>query len=201
MRSRSRAGYTLVEVLVVAVIFIIITTVVLADYRAASRRQQLRDAAEQVAAAIRLAKSKAYSNAPQEICGVDNRVCRSGSSCDAAYPAGCALQNVTHYGIKFNTDGNRTEYAIGADYIPDLQYDSRDTIPNGRMKLPKGFRFVSNWSGTAYGIWFAYDQWVHDPFGMHSQPVVDIEIEEIVSGKKIIVEFVTWSDTANIIEL
>ena len=190
MRSPSRKAYTLLEIVVVAGIFIFIAAMVLANYRGANRDQQLMLAAEQVSASMRLAKAKAMSNAAQNICDADGTVCRTGSTCAGS----CSNKYVWQYGMKFGTDGAHTQYAIGADYNADGAYASGEVIPGGALALPYGFVFDSFWPGSAYDIIFAYNAANSSPFGCKGSCVRDIIIRDPQTGHRVVIEYVSWAD-------
>jgi prepilin-type N-terminal cleavage/methylation domain-containing protein len=136
MSSRSRRGYTLVEIMVVVIIFSTLSAVILANFKGSSRNQRLVAAADEMASRIRQAQGLAYGNVSQEICDDDFNVCGSGSACDATYPANCFATWGFYYGVKFDTDGGKDKYAIGVDLGPD-QYAQKQTVPGSLVTLPK----------------------------------------------------------------
>ncbi len=196
MRSRFRRGYTLVEITVVAAIFVLIAVVILANYRGGNRNQRLKLVTEEVLANIRLTQSLAYANAPQDICDADGSVCGSGSLCDPAYPAGCSKKYVWQYGMKFGVDDDRVKYAIGADYNADGQYQSGEIIPNGTVTLPADLVIDSYWAIPDYDIIFAYNSTYFSAFGpKKGDGIEEITIRDTVTGWRCVATYISWADT------
>jgi prepilin-type N-terminal cleavage/methylation domain-containing protein len=167
MRSRSRQGFTIIEVVVAAGIFALLAGLVTADLHSAGRLALLNGAANELAANIRSVQGLAYSNAPQEICNLDSLVCKSGSTCDSSYPTNCVKQAVSYYGIKLDTDASHNKYLLGADYNNSGTYGAAETIPTGLVTLPKNIVFNSVTpavGATVYDLSYAYNPTNASPF-------------------------------------
>jgi type II secretory pathway pseudopilin PulG len=132
-----RRGFTVVELTVMVVVFASLSAAVLINFSANRASQNLRAAADQLVEDIRRAQTLAYANQQQLICTADNLVCGSGSSCDPSLPAGCTNRYVSSYGVKFDTDGTDTKYALFADYATPGAYVNGEAVPNGVRTLPK----------------------------------------------------------------
>jgi len=185
----SRKGFTLVEVLTVVVIFSIISSLVVLDFRSNGRTQRLQGAADELASRIKQAQGLAYSNTKQFICSTDSLVCKSGSACDAAYPVNCVNQYISRYGLAFNTDGTKTKYAIGADYAGIGNYAAGEVISNGLVKLPADIvidtvNSVSPPTATVYDLSYVYDSANASPFiACSSNCLTTIVLRDNVSSK------------------
>jgi len=169
---RGRKAFTLIEVLVVCTIFAMLSVVDLIDYRRADRNRRLSAAADEMASRVKQAQGLAYANAKQLICSTDNKVCLSGSACDATYPTNCVSQYVTRYSVRFDTDGNNNKYMIGADYSSYGSFTVGEAIPNGTVTLPSDITMSSitsadnppTRSATKYDLNFIYDSTNASPF-------------------------------------
>jgi prepilin-type N-terminal cleavage/methylation domain-containing protein len=167
MNSRSGKGFTVIEILVAAGIFALLSAVVLADLRTGGRIQILQAAADELASRIKQAQDMAYSSAKQFICSTDGNVCRSGSACDAAYPTNCSEQYVTQYGVAFEIGGSSSRYLIGADYSGLGDYAAAEAVPNGLVTLPSNIVISSVTPVTAapgYSLLFQYNSANASPF-------------------------------------
>lgn len=164
---RFRKGFTLVEVITVAIIFSVLSTLVLFDFRTAGRKQRLQGTADEMASRIKQAQGLAYSNTKQIICSSDQKVCLSGSACDAGYPTNCTSQYIPRYGVRFDTDGTRTKYMIGADYSGYGGFTVNEAIPGGIMNLPSGIVIDSVTPAQVadqYDLNYIYDSSNASPF-------------------------------------
>ena len=167
--SKNRKGFTIVELLVVSSILAMLATVVVLDMRGINKNQRLLAAANEMASRIKEAQGLAYSNAKQLLCTTgpnDGFVCGSGSACDAL-PADCVNQFVSRYGVRFDTDGNKTKYMIGADYANFGSFDAREAIPVGITTLPTGITISSvvlAQVAGAYDLNYIYDSADASPF-------------------------------------
>jgi prepilin-type N-terminal cleavage/methylation domain-containing protein len=169
---RGRKAFTLIEVLVVCTIFAMLSVVDIIDYRRADRNRRLSGAADEMASRIKQAQGLAYANAKQFICSTDNKVCLSGSACDASFPTNCVSQYVTRYGVRFDTDGSNNKYMIGADYSSFGSFTVGEAIPSGTVTLPSGITMSSitsadnppTRSATLYDLNFIYDSTNASPF-------------------------------------
>jgi prepilin-type N-terminal cleavage/methylation domain-containing protein len=115
----SRRGFTIVELLVALGIFVIITAMVVANFRAGSRSDELRIAAETLVSNLR--KAQNMSLAGQLI---------NGNS----PPGG--------YGVYFKlSDTDR--YIIFADLNGDLGYTAGEALADGTIILPRDIRILN----------------------------------------------------------
>ncbi len=164
---RGRKAFTLIEVLVVAAIFAMLSTASLVDYRNSDRNRRLSGAADEMASRIKTAQGMAYANAKQMICSTDSLVCKSGSACDASYPTNCNSQYVSRYGVRFDTDGNKNKYMVGADYANYGSFAVGEAVPNGVVTLPSGIVINSVTPAQvagAYDLSYIYDSANASPF-------------------------------------
>lgn len=109
----SRKGFTLIELLVSIGIFIVITGMVVANFRAGSRNDDLRIAAETLVSALQKAQNMALA----------------GQLVNGASPPG-------GYGVYFKLSDN-DRYIIFADLNGDLEYTSGEALADGTVSLPK----------------------------------------------------------------
>jgi len=163
---RGRKAFTLIEVLIVAAIFALLSVVDLIDYRKSDRTRVLSGAADEMSSRIKEAQGLAYANAKQSICSTDNTVCKVASDCNNI-PSNCIKQYVSHYGVRFDTDGTKTRYMIGADYAALGNYAVGEAIPNRVIKLPPNI-IISSVAPTqvagAYDLNYIYDSTNASPF-------------------------------------
>jgi len=167
MPGKKRKAFTLIELLVVVAIFAVLAASDLIDYRNSSRTQRLQRAADEMVERIKQAQGLAYANEKQMICTTDNLVCMSGSACDAAYPTNCINQYVSRYGIRFDTDGTKKKYMIGADYSGIGNFVTGESIPNGIVVLPSDITINSVTPAQvagAYDLSYVYDSSNASPF-------------------------------------
>ncbi|MFH2136366.1 MAG: GspH/FimT family pseudopilin [Patescibacteria group bacterium] len=115
---RSKGGFTIIELLVSLGIFIIVTTMVVTNFRGGSRSDELKIAAETVASNLRRAQNMALA----------------GEQFEGITPAG-------GYGIYFNL-GNPDKYIIFADKNGNLAYDAGEVLPDGLITLPPNMVIV-----------------------------------------------------------
>jgi prepilin-type N-terminal cleavage/methylation domain-containing protein len=194
----SKKGFTLIEVLVVAGIFALIASMIMADFRNGNRLQRLTAAADELAANIKKAQGLAYANAKQMICSTDNLVCLSGSACDAAYPTNCATQYVSSYGVALSVGGN-TKYMVGADYTGTGSYVTGEAIPRGLVTLPSGIIINSVTpapGGSAYALEYIYDASNASPFvtcSSNCTTTIVLKDPQITPTKSVIVQKTTGS--------
>lgn len=157
--------------MVVAGIFAILSTVILADMRTGGRVRILQNSADEMASRIKQAQTLAYSSTKQLICSSDDKVCRSGSACDASYPSGCSQQYITQYSVRFNV-GSVSKYMIGAEYNGTHgvlgKYTVGEAVPNGLITLPVNIVINSVTPAPAfaddYNLIFKYDSTNASPF-------------------------------------
>lgn len=164
---RGRKAFTLIEVLVVAAIFVVLSMADLINYRKSDRSRRLSAAADELASRIKTAQGMAYANTKQMICSTDNLVCKSGSACDATYPTNCNNQYVPRYGVRFDTDSTKTKYMVGADYANFGNFVVGEAITNGVVTLPSGIIINSVTPAQvagAYDINYIYDSANASPF-------------------------------------
>jgi prepilin-type N-terminal cleavage/methylation domain-containing protein len=163
---RGKKAFTLIEVLVVAAIFAMLSTVDLINYRKSDRNRQLSNAADEMSSRIKEAQGLAYANAKQSICSTDNTVCKVASDCNNI-PSNCIKQYVSHYGVTFGTVADNTKYMIGADYSAFGAYVVNEAIPNGIVKLPSGIIILSvtpAHTDLFYDLNYIYDSANASPF-------------------------------------
>lgn len=109
----SRKGFTLIELLVSVSIFVIITGMVVANFRAGSRNDELRISAQALVSDLRKAQNMALAG---ELVN------------DISPPGG--------YGVYFNI-GTPDRYIIFADLDGELDYDIGEAISGGTIILPE----------------------------------------------------------------
>ena len=109
-----KRGFTIIELLVSLGIFIIVTTMVVANFRGGNRSDELKIAAETVASNLRRAQNMALA----------------GELTDGITPPG-------GYGIYFNL-ATADRYIIFADKNGNLAYDAGEALPAGLIALPQG---------------------------------------------------------------
>ena len=167
--SKNRRGFTIVELLIVSGILAMLATVVVLDMRGINKNQRLLAAANEMASRIKEAEGLAYSNTKQSICSMgpaDGFVCGSGSGCDSSR-SNCSNQYIARYGVRFDTDGAKTKYMIGADYASYGSFDVREAIPIGITTLPTGITIssvVPAQVAGAYDLNYIYDSADASPF-------------------------------------
>jgi Tfp pilus assembly protein FimT len=114
-----KRGFTIIELLVSLGIFIIITTMVVANFRAGSRGDDLRISAEAMVSNLRKAQNMALAGQPTN---------------DIIPPGG--------YGLYFNL-ATPDRYVIFADVNGNLAYDSGEALVDGLVTLPREVRITS----------------------------------------------------------
>lgn len=107
-----KKGFTLIELLVSLGIFIIVTTMVVTNFRGGSRSDELKIVAETIASNLRRAQNMALAG--EQFLGMT--------------PAG-------GYGVYFNS-GNPDQYLIFADKNGNFSYDANEALPDGSITLP-----------------------------------------------------------------
>jgi len=142
-------GYTIIEVMVVVMIFGILSAVVLANFHGNQGAQNLRAAANEVATHIREAQSLTQASAKQNLCTIDRALCGQGSLCDPTVtPPNCNMANVASYGVAFNVAGTNNKYAVFADTSMGGGchagcYNAGEALPGKLFTLPPGIVFQS----------------------------------------------------------
>jgi prepilin-type N-terminal cleavage/methylation domain-containing protein len=173
MPGKKRKGFTLVELLVVAGIFAMLASELLIDMRGIGKNQRLLSVANEISSRIKQAQGLAYSNTKQSICtlgAADGFVCGSGTTCGGV-PANCTNQYIARYGIRFDTDGTKKKYMIGADYNAYGSFDVREAVPGGIITLPSGITITQVCLGAScvqgaglYDLNYIYDAADASPF-------------------------------------
>jgi prepilin-type N-terminal cleavage/methylation domain-containing protein len=173
MLAKKRKGFTLIELLVVASIFAMLASEILIDMRGIGKNQRLLSVANEIGSRIKQAQGLAYSNTKQSICTLgpaDGFVCGSGSACDSN-KANCTSQYIARYGMRFDTDGTKTKYMIGADYNAYGSFDVKEAIPGGIIALPAGITISQVCLGAScvqvaglYDLNYIYDAADASPF-------------------------------------
>ncbi len=107
-----KRGFTIIELLISLGIFIIVTTMVVSNFRGGSRSDELKIAAETVASNLRRAQNMALAG--EQFLGMT--------------PLG-------GYGVSFNL-GNPDGYIIFADKNGNFFYDDGEALPGGSISLP-----------------------------------------------------------------
>ncbi len=145
-------GFTLVELMVVIMIFATISGLLLANFNQNQKTLQLRAAAQEIVEKIRLAQALTISNASQKFCP-DSRMCgAAGNCCEASPPCNpgyCTTaipRPVSPYGIAFDISGTAEQYAVFADgegggACSAYSYCASKAIPAGIVTLPPGIVF------------------------------------------------------------
>lgn len=123
-----KKGFTLIELLVSIGIFIIVTGMVVANFRAGSRSDELKISADALVSNLRRAQNMALAG--EEINGV-----------------------VPPYGVYFNS-GNSSQYIIFADRNGNLIYDLNEDLPDGVIVLPKDVVMMSVNPGNVASVVF-----------------------------------------------
>ncbi|MFZ5363974.1 MAG: pilus assembly FimT family protein [Patescibacteria group bacterium] len=106
-----KKGFTIIELLVSLSIFIIVTAMVVTNFRGGNRSDELKIAAETIASSLRRVQNMALA----------------GELVDGISPPG-------GYGIYFNL-GNPGQYLIFADKDGDLAYDVGEVLADGAIDL------------------------------------------------------------------
>jgi len=116
---KMRRGFTIIELLVAMGIFIVITSMVVANFRTGSRSDELKIAAEALVSNLRKAQNMALA----------------GQLKDGVSPAG-------GYGLYFKlADSDR--YIIFADLDGGLDYDFNEALADGTVILPRDVRIIN----------------------------------------------------------
>lgn len=111
-----KRGFTIIELLVAMSIFVIITAMVVANFRAGSRSDELRIAAETLVSNLRKAQNMALA----------------GQLKDGISPLG-------GYGVYFKL-AESDRYIIFADLDGELDYDMGEALADGTVILPRDVR-------------------------------------------------------------
>lgn len=114
-----KKGFTIIELLVSLSIFIVITAMVVANFRAGSRGDDLRISAEAMVSNLRKAQNMALAGQPTN---------------DIVPPGG--------YGLYFNL-ATPDRYIIFADMNGDKVYNSGEELADGLVTLPREVRIIS----------------------------------------------------------
>lgn len=114
-----KRGFTIIELLVSIGIFIVITTMVVANFRAGSRSDELKVAADALGADLGRAQNMALAG--QEVNGVT--------------PTG-------GYGVYFTTN-EPSRYIIFVDSNDNQKYDVGEDLAGGKILLPKNVTITS----------------------------------------------------------
>jgi len=152
----ARKAFTIVEVLLMAVVFIVITTVAVVNFSSFRGSARLRAAAQEVAASIKQAQFYAYTSKKQDVCLVGNTICNPGVS-TCLY--GCATSSVFSYGVALNPDLDGKTYKVFANpsLFPELTYSAAKVIPGGAHTLPTGITFDSITPLSNTPMYFTYN--------------------------------------------
>lgn len=110
---KMKKGFTIIELLVSLGIFIIVTAMVVTNFRGGSRSDELKIAVETIASNLRRAQNMALA----------------GELTDGVTPPG-------GYGIYFNL-ATSDRYIIFADKNGNLAYDANEALPDGIVVLAK----------------------------------------------------------------
>jgi type II secretory pathway pseudopilin PulG len=155
-----RKGFTIIEVLIMVMVFVLISGAVIANFSSARGSARLRAAAQELAANIKRAQAYAYANTTQSVC-TDNLICGSGSACDALAPAGCTATPILSYGVVLDANSDGKAYVIYADADNSGSYRAGEAIPYGMVALPLGITFQSVANNS---LLYSYSQANSAPF-------------------------------------
>jgi len=114
-----KKGFTIIELLVALGVFVVVTAMVVANFRAGGRSDELRIAAETLISNLRKAQNMSLS----------------GQLTNGSSPPG-------GYGVYFKlSDTDR--YIIFADLNGDLGYTAGEALPDGTIILPRDIRILN----------------------------------------------------------
>ena len=120
-----RKGFTIIEVLIMVMVFVLISSAVIANFSSARGSARLRAAAQELAANIKRAQAYAYANTQQSVCA-DNLIC-----------------GILSYGVVLDANSDGKAYVIYADADNSGSYRAGEAIPFGTIALPSGITFQS----------------------------------------------------------
>lgn len=127
----SRAGFTMIEMLISLSIFAVITAFVTANFRAGRQSDELRQSTQLLATAIRRAQTMAISGQTVPYCqgGTnDKKVCPNGTSAECGGGT-CVRDLPKGYGIRLTTvAATASKVVLFADIDGDLAYDAGEEI-------------------------------------------------------------------------
>lgn len=149
--NRSRRGFTLIELVVAAGVFALLAALTVGGFRSAREAGELRDAAEELARAIRDVENRGLTGTPTMLCA-DGKfaglVCATadecGGVCASAYPSG-------GWGVQFTTKESVLTIFVDTDrdgfFTPALPGGLGELVSSVNY-APGGRVFVLKFSAT-----------------------------------------------------
>ena len=157
---KMKRGFTIIELLVSLGIFVIITTMVVANFRAGSRSDELKIAADALSSDLRRAQNMALAG--QEVNGVT--------------PTG-------GYGVYFDL-GEPGHYIIFADANDNQKYDVGEDLSDGKIVLARDVRITGIQPLVTSSVVFKPPKPTIYINGDAAESILAVTIKHSLSGKE-----------------
>lgn len=154
-----KKGFTIIELLVSLGIFIVVTAMVVTNFRGGSRSDELKIAAETIASNLRRVQNMALA----------------GELIDGVTPPG-------GYGIYFNL-ATSDRYILFADKNGNRAYDVNEALPDGTIILAKNIRLSDVLPAAASTVIFKPPKPTIYINGDTADNVITVTIKHALSGK------------------
>jgi Tfp pilus assembly protein FimT len=154
-----KRGFTIIELLVSLGIFIIVTAMVVTNFRGGNQSDELKIAAETIASSLRRAQNMALA----------------GELIDEISPPG-------GYGVYFNS-GNPGQYLIFADKDGNLAYDVGEVLVNGAIDLADNIILDDVSPMAASAVIFKPPKPTIYINGGVGDNVLEVTVKHVLSGK------------------
>lgn len=141
INSKNHPAFTLIEVIVAMGIFVVLVTMVLANFRASQKEDDLRQSALELADNLRKVQNLGMSGQITKFCQAgdfENKACQSNDDCNGAECAySVPLGGYGLYVAPVNT-GPLSGYTLFVDLDGDLCFECKDEIDWEDAVLPAG---------------------------------------------------------------